>query len=50
MLVQLDVAVWIVGIDAGWSMGTRDSVIPDTLASVVEPVELEDMMAVGGNW
>lgn len=38
--------MWIGGIGAGWTTWTRESVIPDTLVLVVEPVELDGMTAI----
>lgn len=42
-------AVRIEVIGVGWSAGNQNSAIPDTLELVVEPVELDDMMAINGN-
>lgn len=47
-LVRLDVAMWIEVFDADLSAWTRDSAIPDTLVSVAEPAELDDIMAIEG--
>lgn len=43
-LLRREVAIWTGETGAGWSFGTRDSAIPDTLASVADPVELFDGM------
>lgn len=48
-LVRRDVLMSVHKIGAGWSAGTRDSAIPDTLSLVAVPVELEYMIAIGGN-
>lgn len=48
-LVHRDVASWTGKIGGGWSVETRDSAIPDKLASVVELVDLDGMMAIKTN-
>lgn len=42
-VVRPEVPVWICGVGAGWSAGTRDTAIPDTLLSVAKPVALDGM-------
>lgn len=44
--VRRDVSVWIERIGASELLGTRDSVILDTLATMAEPVELDDKTAI----